>query len=73
MRASNERDLLIYCLDLVYADPVPGHLSLSDLEPRMRCTKCGKRGADIRGSHWVAGWGERPKAKPWPQAWPTTA
>ena len=55
MRATGVRDVLIYCRDVscshhveVNADGWPDDVRLSDIEPKFTCTKCGKRGADIR-------------------------
>jgi hypothetical protein len=53
MRSS--RDVLIYCRDHrcshhveISADGWADDVRLSDIEPSFTCTKCGKRGADIR-------------------------
>jgi len=55
LRASGVRGLLVYCNDFtcshslaISGDPWPDDMRLSDLEPRFRCTACGKRGADVR-------------------------
>jgi hypothetical protein len=55
MREQGVRGLLIYCTDFtcshstaISGDPRPDDVRLSDLEPRFRCTACGKRGADVR-------------------------
>ena len=47
--------VVVYCSDyrcshsvVVDADQWPDDLSLSDIEDRFTCTKCGKRGADVR-------------------------
>jgi hypothetical protein len=47
--------LLIYCSDCkcshlvtMSGDRWPGHMRLSDLEPRFVCSACGERGADVR-------------------------
>jgi hypothetical protein len=60
MRCSGVRGLLIYCSDhhcshsiAISADPWPDHVRLSDLEPRLTCKACGKKGADVRPDfHW---------------------
>ena len=55
MRSSGVRDVLIYCRDHrcshyveVNADGWADDVRLSDIEPKFTCTKCSKRGADIR-------------------------
>jgi hypothetical protein len=55
MRDSGVRGVLIYCSDYkcshsiaISADQWPDDLRLSDIEPRLVCTVCGKRGADVR-------------------------
>ena len=55
MRASGVRGPLVYCNDFtcshslaISGDQWPDDVRLSDLEPRFRCTACGKRGADVR-------------------------
>jgi hypothetical protein len=55
MRASGVRDVLIYCRDHccshhveISADRWPDHVRLSDIEPDLVCTACGKRGAEVR-------------------------
>jgi hypothetical protein len=55
MRASGVRGLLIYCADYrcshsiaIDADRWPDDVRLSDLEARVACKACGKRGADVR-------------------------
>jgi hypothetical protein len=58
MRASGVHGLLIYCSDYrcshlvklssTAADRWHNGVRLSDLESRFVCTKCGRRGADIR-------------------------
>jgi len=55
MRASDVRDVLIYCRDYrcghhveSNADGWPDDVRLSDIEPRFTCTRCGQRGADVR-------------------------
>ena len=57
MRGVGVRDVLIYCRDhrcthhmTMSADRWPDHVRLSDVEPTFTCTRCGKRGADIRPS-----------------------
>jgi hypothetical protein len=49
------RDVLIYCGDHrcshhveVNADGWPDDARLSGIEPKFTCTRCGKRGAEIR-------------------------
>jgi hypothetical protein len=55
MRESGVRGILIYCADYrcsrsvaISADQWPDDLRLSDLEPRLVCKACDKRGADVR-------------------------
>lgn len=55
MRNSDVRGILIYCRDYrcthstaLMADHWPGDARLSDIEPRLVCSVCGKRGADVR-------------------------
>jgi len=58
MRASRVHGLLVYCSDYkcshlvtlssTAADRWHSEIRLSDLEPRFVCTKCGRRGADVR-------------------------
>jgi hypothetical protein len=55
MRASGVRDVLIYCRDHrcnhhieVSADRWADDVRLSDIEPGLVCTACGKRGAKMR-------------------------
>jgi hypothetical protein len=50
MRASGVRRVLVYCRDHieVSADRSPDHVRLSDIEPSFTCTRCGKRGPDVR-------------------------
>jgi hypothetical protein len=55
MRAAGVRGLLIYCSDYkcthsveISGDRWPDGVRLSDLEPRLTCQACGKRGADVR-------------------------
>jgi hypothetical protein len=49
------RYVLIYCADYrcshsiaISGDPWSDDLRLSDIEPRLVCHACGKRGADVR-------------------------
>ncbi len=56
MRESGVRDVLIFCRDhrcshnvKVSADGWADDVRISDIEPRFVCTRCGKRGAEIRG------------------------
>jgi hypothetical protein len=55
MRASGVRDVLIYYRDHrcshhveANADGWADDVRLSDIEPNFTCTRCGKRGADVR-------------------------
>jgi hypothetical protein len=55
MRASGVREVLIYCRDrrcshqiAISVDRWPDHIGLSDIEPSLVCTACGKHGADVR-------------------------
>ena len=55
MRASGVHDVLIYRRDQrcshhveTNADGWPDHVRLSDIEPSFTCTRCGKKGAEIR-------------------------
>jgi len=55
LHTSGVRGLLVYCSDhrcshslAISGDKWPDDVRLSDLEPRFRCTVCGRRGADIR-------------------------
>jgi hypothetical protein len=55
MRDMGVRGLLIYCSDYhcshsiaISADRWPDDVRLFDLEPRLVCQACGKRGADVR-------------------------
>jgi hypothetical protein len=55
MRASGVRDVLIYCRDHrcshhveTNADGWADDVRLSDVEPHFRCTRSGKKGAEIR-------------------------
>jgi hypothetical protein len=55
MRSSGLRRLLVYCGDYkcahstkISAEQWPDHVRLSDLEARLVCKACGKRGADVR-------------------------
>jgi hypothetical protein len=54
MRSSGVRGVLIYCADYkcshyiaISGDRWPDDVRLSDLEPKLTCSACGKRGADI--------------------------
>ncbi|MBR0939335.1 hypothetical protein JQ586_39045 [Bradyrhizobium jicamae] len=54
MRSMGVRGVLVYCADYqcshsmaVMADRW-GDLRLSDIEPRLVCSACGNRGADVR-------------------------
>lgn len=49
------RLLIVYCADfkcsysvIVSSDLWPGHVRLSDLDPKLNCKACGRRGADVR-------------------------
>jgi len=55
MRDMGVRGILVYCSDYTCshsiatgADRWPDDLRLSDIEDRFACTRCGKRGADVR-------------------------
>ena len=55
MRESGARDVLIYCRDYrcghhieLSADLWADHVRLCDIEPMFVCTKCGRRGAEVR-------------------------
>jgi hypothetical protein len=65
MRSSGVRDVLVYCRDhrcshhiAISADVWPDHFRLSDIEDRLVCRVCGKRGAEVkcgrrfRGREW---------------------
>jgi len=63
MRESGVRGVLIYCADYkcghhiaISADQWPDETRLSDLEPVLTCTVCGRKGADVRPDHnWDKG------------------
>ena len=55
MRSSGVRDVLVYCRDhrcshstTISADGWADDVRLSDIEPNFTCTRCGKRGAEVR-------------------------
>ena len=55
LRASGVRDVLIYCRDHrcshhaeTNADGWADDVRLSDIEPNFTCTRCGKKGAEVR-------------------------
>jgi len=55
MRASGASGVVIFCSDYhcahsvkLSADRWPDHMRLSDLESRLVCGTCGRRGADVR-------------------------
>jgi hypothetical protein len=50
VRASGVRDILIYCRDHreTNADGWADDVRLSDIEDRFTCTRCGRKGADVR-------------------------
>ena len=55
MRASGVRDVLIYCRDHrcchhveTNADGWPDDVRLSDIEPSFTCSRCGRKGAEVR-------------------------
>lgn len=57
MRASGVRDALIYCRDhraVITSKPTltagPTIVRFSDIEPNFTCTRCGKKGAEVRPS-----------------------
>jgi hypothetical protein len=61
IRGHRVRSLLVYCTDIVCnhsvtwnVDHLPDDTVIVSLEPRMVCTRCERRGADIRPN-----WGER--------------
>jgi hypothetical protein len=66
MRDMGVRGLLIYCSDYkcshsvaISADPWPGDVRLSDIEPLFVCQACGKCGADVRPDF---NWNKKPVA-----------
>jgi hypothetical protein len=70
MRAARGHNVSVYCPDIVCnhsvnfnADPLPDDVSLSDLEPRLRCSRCGRKGVDVRPIYWTQ---DPIDAKPWP-------
>jgi hypothetical protein len=55
IRGHGCRDLLIYCHDTICnhsvrlnADHLPDDMPVRSLCPRMTCTKCGRKGAEVR-------------------------
>jgi hypothetical protein len=73
MRAQGVRDIVVYCADLVCnhsayinVDPLPDQFCLADLEPRMRCSKCGGKRVSVRPLFWHGSDRPPPKAIPWP-------
>jgi hypothetical protein len=55
MRQSGPRRLLVYCGDykcahsvVIDAAPWGDDVRLSDIEPKLTCRVCGRRGADVR-------------------------
>jgi hypothetical protein len=55
MRDMDVRGVVVYCQDYkcshsvaMNADQWPDDLRLSDIEDRFTCTKCGKKGDDVR-------------------------
>ena len=61
MRTSGVRDVLIYCRDHrsshhveTSADGLADDVMLSDIEGKFTCTRCGKRGADVRRTYATA-------------------
>ncbi|WP_044542211.1 hypothetical protein [Bradyrhizobium sp. LTSP885] len=57
MRSMGVCGVLIYCADhtcshsiSIMADRFADEVRLSDLEPRLLCSACGNRGADVRPS-----------------------
>lgn len=75
MRSNGVRDISVHCTDLACnhsvvfnVDPLPDDYCFKDLEPRMRCSKCGRKGVSIQPLYWVDGWGGPPQAKPWPSS-----
>jgi hypothetical protein len=64
MRASGVRDVLIYCRDHRCSHHVETNaggwaddVRLSDIEPSFTCTRCGKKGAEVRPKFSHAGMG----------------
>ena len=65
-KTRSSRDVLIYCRDHrcshhveISADGWADDVRLSDIEPRFTCTRCGKKGADIRPAFSLARMGDR--------------
>ncbi|MGV7219322.1 hypothetical protein [Bradyrhizobium sp. UFLA05-112] len=55
MRGSGTRDIIICCRDNrcgqraeISADGFPSHVRLSEIEPKLTCTRCGKTRVEIR-------------------------
>jgi len=66
MRANGVRSLLVNCLNvncrhesIVNVDGLSDDLFVPSLGPRMRCQRCGQRGADVRPN-----WNERSRQAP---------
>lgn len=75
MRETGEREILVYCTNpagpcgggrVFNVDTLPDDVRLDELEPLLVCSRCGHVGAEVRGHYFVAGWGEKPTAAPWP-------
>jgi hypothetical protein len=65
MRASGVRNVVVYCADYrcshsqtLSADRWPDDVRLSDIEGQFICSRCGKRGADVRPDF---NWDKRPE------------
>lgn len=70
MRAARGRNVLVCCDEIACAhsvafnvDALPDTVSLSDLEPCLRCSRCGAQQVSIRPIYWTQ---EPVKARPWP-------
>ena len=66
MRANGVRSLLVNCSNvscrheaIVNMDGLSDDISVPSLGPRMRCQRCGQRGADVRPN-----WNERHQQAP---------
>jgi hypothetical protein len=73
MRSARGRNVSVHCSDIVCfhsvnfnVDALPGNVSLSDLEPRMRCSKCGCKSVSVEPIYWRQ---DPVEAKPWPLNW----
>jgi hypothetical protein len=61
MRESGVYEVIVHCADYkcshstsLSADRWPDHVRLSDIQPSLVCTACGKHGADIRPNFHAA-------------------